>query len=112
MNVCVFSGNIGKDCEMRYTQSGKASASFSLAVTSGWGENKSTFWVRCQLWGARAEKLTQYLTKGKKVTVSGALNNREWTDKDGGKKMTLELTVNEIDLGPKGVDDDQGEEVW
>lgn len=112
MNVCVFSGNIGRDAEMRYTPNGKASASFSLAVTSGWGENKSTFWVRCQLWGARAEKLTQYLTKGKKVTVSGALNNREWTDKDGGKKMTLELTVNEIDLGPKGDDDDQGEEVW
>jgi len=101
MNVCVFSGNIGKDSELRYTANGIATASFNLAVNNGYGERKTTFWVRCQLWEKQAESLNQMLLKGVKVIVAGELNNREWTDKDGAKRWSLELNVSKLDFAER-----------
>ena len=101
MNVCVFSGNIGKDSELRYTGGGIATASFSLAVNNGFGDRKTTFWVRCQLWEKQAETLNPMLLKGVKVIVAGELNNREWTDKEGVKRWSLELNVNRLDFAER-----------
>ncbi len=97
MNICTISGNLGRDAETRHTPSGKSVTSFSIANSIGWGQNKKDQWVRCTLWGERGEKLAQYLTKGKKVTVSGEVSLNDW-EKDGVTKSNLEINVREVDL--------------
>ena len=97
MNVFTFTGNLGSDAETRYTQGGKAVTNFSVPVTSGWGDNKTTTWIRCNLWGDRGEKLAKYLTKGKMVAVSGEFSAREW-EKDGVTKTSCEVNVREVTL--------------
>ena len=98
MNIYTFTGNLGGDAEVRATAGGTSVASWSVAVTSGYGNNKATNWVRCNLWGKRAESgLIQYLVKGQQVAVSGELSIREW-EKDGVKNKSVEVNVSEIDV--------------
>ena len=104
MNTYTFTGNIGKDAELRYTPSGNAVASFSVAVKAGFGERESTVWVRCQLWGQQAERMTAHLLKGARVGVSGELSAREWTDKQGAKQTSLEVDVKQVTFEGKRQD--------
>jgi len=97
INNCTFTGRIGKDAETRFTPSQKAITSFSLAVDIGWGESKKTLWLRCNCWGDRFAKLSEYLIKGQQVGVCGEVSLNEW-DGDKGKKTSLELNVREIEL--------------
>lgn len=99
INVFIASGNIGKDAEQRWTTNQKCIASFSLPVKQGYGEHEKTSWVKCVLFGAKAEKLPQYLTKGTKVTVTGEFVLEEWTDQQGGKRTNPVIIVNDIDFG-------------
>lgn len=92
MNVCTFKGRIGRDAETRHTQSGKAVTTFPLAVDVGWGENKSTLWLDCKIWGDRGEKLAAHLVKGTSPTVSGELGTREHEG-----KTYVTLNVREVD---------------
>lgn len=102
INNCTFTGRLGKDAETRFTPSQKAITSFSLAVDSGWGDNKKTTWIRCNGWGDRFVKLAEYLTKGSQIGVAGEISLNEW-EGDNGKKTSLELNVREIELlGGKG----------
>ncbi len=71
-------------------------ASFSVADSQG--REKPTIWWNCQLFGKRAASLSQYLTKGQAVTVGGTVSEREWTDKDGQKRKTMEVRVNDLAL--------------
>ena len=99
MNVFTATGNLGRDAEVRATQSGLTIASFPVAVQSGYGDNRKTTWVRCSLFGKRAEgKLIGYLVKGAQIAVSGELSLNEYTTKEGEARTTLELRVSEIDL--------------
>ena len=99
MNNCTFSGRLGRPAELRYTASGAAVLSFPLAVDVGWGERKRTLWVRCSLWGKRAEgRLVDYLAKGAQVIVSGAIDLREYDKRDGSRGFAIELTVRDLDL--------------
>lgn len=74
-------GNLGKDAEYKRTQNGKEFCSFSVATTSGYGDNKVTTWVDVTRWGNGAEGLARLLTKGSKVTVAGELSTREHNGK-------------------------------
>ncbi len=99
MNLLTFTGNLGHDAEVRHTQSGTAVASFSVAMKAGYGDNQKTVWVRCNLWGKRAEsKLVEYLVKGQAVAVSGEASTNEWVNNDGEAKFSLECNVNDITL--------------
>jgi len=99
MNIYNFTGRIGKDSETRFTPGGMAICSFSVAVDYGFGENKGTNWLRCSLFGKRAEgKLPQYLIKGAQVAISGELRIREYDDKDGNKRTSVEVSVDKLDL--------------
>jgi single-strand DNA-binding protein len=91
-------GNLGRDVEVR--QAGKSMvATFPLAITIGFGERQKTLWVRCNLWGARAEGgLIQYLKKGAQVAVSGELSENAFTGNDGIEKKSLEVNINSLDL--------------
>ena len=81
MKTITIAGNIGKDAELRSTQSGDKVAGFSVAVESREGKEKTTIWFDVSIWGKRAEALSQYLTKGTRVAVSGDLGKREYEGK-------------------------------
>lgn len=98
MNVFTFSGNLGGDAEVKYMPSGDAVANFSVAVKSGYGDKEKTNWVRCALFGKRAEGgLIQYLKKGTQVVVSGELSLEEWEGQNG-KGAALSVRVNDVTL--------------
>lgn len=94
MNVLTFTGNLGRDAEVRHLDSGTPVCNFNVAAKSGFGEREQTLWIRCALWGKRAESgLVQYLVKGQQVAVSGELSTKEH---DG--KTYLECRVNDVTL--------------
>lgn len=96
MNIISIAGNIGQDAEVRHTPQGDAVCNFSVADSQG--KDKPPIWWRCQLWGKRAESLCQYLTKGAKVTVSGQVTEREYQDKDGTPRKSIDIRVVDVAL--------------
>ena len=98
MNSWNFTGNLGNDCEQRFTPGGDSVVSFSVGVKSGFGDKATTTWARCQIWGKRGESVMPCLTKGQLVGVSGEVTNREYTDKDGNKRTSLDVRVNDVTL--------------
>jgi single-strand DNA-binding protein len=96
MNNITVAGVLGKDAEIRHMPNGDPVASFSVADSQG--RDKPTIWWMCQLFGKRAETLSQYLLKGGAVTVSGNVSEREWTDKDGQKRKSMDIRVNDVAL--------------
>ena len=98
MNNCTFTTRIYKDAEQRYTQSGDSIVSFKGPVESGYGQNKVTTWIKFNLWGKKGEGVFPYLKDKTQVAVSGELANREYTDKEGQKRYSLEVRVNDLTL--------------
>ncbi|WP_434628274.1 single-stranded DNA-binding protein [Chromobacterium sp. CV08] len=98
MNSITFDGRLAADAELRYTPSGEPVLSFRVASDIGFGERKTTNWFSCQVWGKRGESLKNYLAKGQQVTVYGQLTLREWQDKDGNKRVSPDVRVNELSL--------------
>lgn len=96
MNHLTIAGRIGKDPEMRYLKDGDPVLSFSVADDQG--KDKPAIWWNCSLFGKRAESLQQYLTKGASVTVTGTVQEREYTDKDGQKRKAMQVRVGDIAL--------------
>lgn len=107
MNVWCFSGNLGGDCEQRSLPNGDAVVSFSVGVKAGYGDKATTVWARCAMFGKRAQSVAPYLTKGQLVGVSGELSAREWDDKQGQKRTSIEVRVNDLTLLGKKQDGDQ-----
>ena len=98
MNVFTAVVRLGSDPEQRHTAGGDSIVNFNAAVDSGFGDKKVTTWIRCNMWGKRGESVLPYLSKGSQVAISGELSNREWTDKEGQKKLSLEVRINELTL--------------
>lgn len=96
MNIFTFDGHLGGDAETRFTQNGTAVCSFSVPAKSGFGDNVKTTWVKCSLWGKRAESLGDWLVKGTKVVVSGEMSLDEWQSNDGRSGTTVECNVNDV----------------
>jgi len=108
VNKFIGVGNLGKDPELRYTGSGQAVCSFSIAITEKFkgkdGEQQErTEWVACVAWGALAEVCGKWLTKGKQVFVEGRLQTRSYDDKEGNKRYVTEVVLSAMQmLGTKG----------
>ena len=104
MNVWNFTGHLGQDCKTGSTKAGKTFCEFSVAVTSGYGDNQKTTWANCVLFGKRAEgKLPEHLTVGQKVAISGEPTLETWDKQNGGTGFKLKVFVNTLDLiGTKG----------
>jgi single-strand DNA-binding protein len=101
VNKVILVGNLGKDPEVRRTQSGEPIVNFSVATSENWrdkntGERKEkTEWHRVVIFNEHLAKIAeQYLRKGSKVFVEGQLATRKWTDKDGQEKYTTEIVLN------------------
>lgn len=108
-NKITIVGHLGRDPELRYTPSGTAVCDFSMATSErkgrrdgGEGEEITT-WFRVSLWGKQAELANQYLTKGKQVYIEGRLSQREYTDRDGNKRTSLEVNGSDMQfIGARG----------
>lgn len=104
VNKVILVGNLGKDPETRYTQSGDAICNFSVATTDTWkdkqtGEKKEqTEWHRISFFGKLAEIAGQYLKKGSQVYIEGSMRTRKWTDKDGQERYTTEIRGDEMKM--------------
>ncbi|MBA4379144.1 MAG: single-stranded DNA-binding protein [Anaerolinea sp.] len=104
----IIVGNLGRDPEMRYTPSGQAVTSFSVATnrqyTNNAGETvKETIWFRVSAWGKQAETCNQYLKKGSKVLVEGRLTAdpatggpRIWTGQEGSARASFEVSAQTV----------------
>lgn len=99
MNIWNFTGNLGRDSEVKYLPSGDAICTFSVGVSSGYGDKKKTTWANCALFGKQAAgTLPSFLTVGTSVAVSGEVTLEEWAAQDGTKKSTLKVNVLKVDL--------------
>ena len=122
-HTIIIVGNVGKDPEMRYTPSGQAVTSFSVATnrsyTGGDGNQvKETIWFRVTSWGKQAEVCNQYVKKGMKVLVEGRLTPdketggpRVWTTGDGKPAANYEITTSTVRfLSSRGDGKQEGEQ--
>jgi single-strand DNA-binding protein len=96
MNSLCIAGTLTRDAEIKHMNSGDTVCNFSVADNQG--RDKTAIFWNCQLWGKRAEALSQYLTKGQSVTVVGTITEREWTDKTDTKRKSMDVRVSEIAL--------------
>jgi single-strand DNA-binding protein len=108
VNKVILVGNLGRDPELRYTQSGQAVANFTLATNEKWKDREGnpqerTEWHRIIVWGKSGENCAQYLQKGRSVYVEGRLQTREWEDREGHKRTTTEINAQTVQfLGGRG----------
>ena len=103
LNHITIMGRLTRDPELRYTQSQTPVASFSLAVDRDFGSRdggeKQTDFIDCVAWRSTAEFVSKYFQKGSMAVVSGRLQIRDWTDRDGGKRRSAEVVVDNIYFG-------------
>ena len=101
LNHIVLMGRLTRDPELRYTQSQTPVASFSLAVDRdfGRGEEKQTDFIDCVAWRQTGEFVSKYFQKGSMAVVSGRLQIRDWTDRDGNKRRSAEVVVDNVYFG-------------
>lgn len=109
INKAILVGNLGRDPEVRYTPSGVAVASFSIATSDEWkdkdtGEKKErTEWHRIVAWRRLGEICGEYLHKGSQVYIEGKIQTRSWEDRDGNQRYTTEIIAQTMQmLGSSG----------
>ena len=99
INKIILMGNVGKDPEMRFTQSGKPVTSFSLATNRNFKKGEEweseTTWFKVTVWGDLAERVNQNIEKGQQVYVEGNIKMESW-EGDGGTKSQLSVTANTV----------------
>ena len=101
MNNITLVGNLTRDSEKRFLPSGEAIVSFGVADNQGrdaQGNDKPPIYWNCSFFGKRGEAVQPYLTKGQAVTVIGSITEREWVDKEGGQRKTMDIRVSDLAL--------------
>ena len=112
LNHIVIMGRLTRDPELRRTGSGVAVTSFTVAVDRDFpskesGEKETDF-IDCVAWRQTGEFVSKYFTKGRMAVVSGRLQIRSWTDKDGNKRRTAEIVADNVYFGDSKRDGDSG----
>ena len=112
LNHIVIMGRLTRDPELRRTGSGIAVASFTLAVDRDFspkdGGERETDFIDCVAWRQTGEFVSKYFTKGRMAVVSGRLQIRSWTDKEGNKRRTAEVVADNVYFGDSKRDDQGG----
>ena len=103
MNVIVISGNVGRDPELRHTQTGKAVANFSVATSE---RNDRTQWFRVIVWEKQAELCAQYVHKGDRVTVQGRMSSRK--NEDDGREY-WDLVADRVEFASRRESEGNGQ---
>lgn len=101
VNKVILIGNLGRDPELRYTQSGTAVCQLSVATTRSYTNRNNervedTEWHRVVVWGKQGENCNQYLSKGRQVYVEGRLQTRSYEDKEGIKRYSTEVVADTV----------------
>ena len=102
MNVVCIMGRIATDIELRHTQNGVATSTFRVAVDRDFKDkdgNKKTDFLNVVCWRGTAEFISKYMGKGRLVGVTGRLQVREYTDKDGNKRTVTEIVADNVYFG-------------
>ena len=115
VNQVILMGNLTRDPELRQTPTGQSVVSFSLALNRAYkaqnGEwQEATDYIDCVAWGPLAERVSQYLTKGRRALVQGRLQSRSW-EQDGAKRTKVEVLASDVtflDSRGAGGSDDSG----
>lgn len=113
LNQVTLMGNLTRDPELRQTPNGQSVTSFSLALNRAYkdagGEwQEATDYIDCVCWGPLAERVAQYLSKGRRCLVQGRLQSRSW-EQDGNKRSKVEVLANDVTfLDSRGGGDDSG----
>ena len=112
LNHIVIMGRLTRDPELRRTASGVAVASFTVAVDRDFGKSengeKETDFIDCVAWRQTGEFVSKYFTKGRMAVVSGRLQIRNWTDKEGNKRRTAEIVADNVYFGDSKREGDGG----
>ena len=112
LNHITIMGRLTRDPELRRTGTGIAVASFTVAVDRDFGKNdngeRETDFIDCVAWRQTGEFVSKYFTKGRMAVVSGRLQIRSWTDKDGNKRRTAEVVADNVYFGDSKRDDQGG----
>ncbi len=104
VNKVILIGNVGVDPEVRYTPNGNAVTSISLATSGVWKDKQTgnmqekTEWHRVVFFNRLAEIVGEFVKKGTKIYIEGALRSRKWQDKSGADRYTTEIIVNEMQI--------------
>jgi single-strand DNA-binding protein len=104
VNKVIIVGNLGRDPEVKYTQSNVPVANFTVATTESWKDKNSgewqekTEWHRIVAWRHLAERAERYLRKGKQVYIEGKIETRKWTGQDGQDRYTTEIIAQQLML--------------
>jgi len=103
INKVILVGNLGNDPEVRYSQSGSAIATLSVATSESWkdknGEQQErTEWHRVKAFGRLAEIMGEYLKKGRQVYIEGSLRTEKYTDKNGVEKYSTDIIADEMQM--------------
>ena len=96
LNKVTLIGHLGRDPEVRMTQSGSKVCNLNLATSEKYKDKETTEWHRLIAFGPIAEIAEKYLKKGSSVYIEGKLQTRKWQDKDGVDKYTTEIIVNQL----------------
>ena len=112
LNHITIMGRLVRDPELRRTGSGVAVTNFCVAVDRDYvakdgGERKTDF-INCFAWRSTGEFIAKYFTKGRMIVVDGRLEMRDWTDKDGNKRTSAEINVDNAYFGDSKRDNDNG----
>ena len=109
LNHITIMGRLVRDPELRRTGSGVAVTSFTLAVDRDFGKNENgereTDFIDCVAWRQTGEFVSKYFAKGRMAVVSGRLQIRPWTDKDGNKRRTAEVIADNVYFGDSRKDE-------
>lgn len=109
LNHITIMGRIGTDIELRKTGSGVSVASFTVACDRDFksGGEKETDWIECVAWRQTADFINSYFAKGRVIVVSGRLQIRPWEDKEGKKRKTYEVVVENAYFGDSKTNDNK-----
>lgn len=110
LNHIVIMGRLGRDPELRHTQTGTSVASFTLAVDRDFKDKntgeRAADWIDVVAWRSTGEFAAKYLSKGRMAVVEGRLQIRDWTDKEGNKRRTAEVVADNVYFGDSKRDGD------
>jgi single-strand DNA-binding protein len=103
LNKIMIIGRLGRDPELRYTNSGTPVASFSVATDERWADSDGnrqtrTEWHNVVAWSKLGEICGKYLKKGRLVYIEGRVQTREWDDRDGNKRRTTEIIASNMQM--------------
>jgi single-strand DNA-binding protein len=107
VNLVILVGNLGKDPDLQYTQSGKAFAKFSMATTDTWTDQngvkqEKTEWHRITVWGKQAENCNKYLKKGSSCYVEGKISTSKYQDEKGQDRYSTGVNAETVKFLPGG----------